>query len=76
MAPTSSSGGMIALYGVVLQDKCRTASLTTLRAYKAVAADLLKDSKGAAAGELREAVKSISAAISAKGKKKAKKKAK
>jgi len=39
----AQSGGIRAFYAVIIHDKCKTADANTLRAYKAVAEDLLKD---------------------------------
>jgi len=39
----ANSGGIRPFYAVIIHDKCKTASPDTLRAYKAVAEDLLKD---------------------------------
>jgi len=62
----SSSGGIRLLYGVVLRDKSKTASTETLRAYKTVAEDMLKDLSGADAQDLRDALKDVDQAITAK----------
>lgn len=39
----SSSGGIRPLYGVIIRDKCKSADAATLKAYRIVAEDLLKD---------------------------------
>lgn len=64
MAATSS-GGSIQLYGVVLRDKAKHADLATLKAYKIVAEDLLKDlgPNHAEAKELKEALHELELAL-------------
>ncbi|MBR0751651.1 hypothetical protein JQ604_05615 [Bradyrhizobium jicamae] len=64
-APTS--GGIRPLYGVIIRDKCKYADLNTLKAYKTVANDLLKDHNGADADDLKASLKDLDAAIKAKG---------
>ncbi|HML13137.1 MAG TPA: hypothetical protein VK456_07500 [Xanthobacteraceae bacterium] len=60
------SGGIRPLYGVVIREKCKTADADTLRAYKKVGEDLLKDSSGPDADDLRASLKDIDAALSKK----------
>jgi hypothetical protein len=66
----TSSGTIRPLYGVIIRDKCKTADLATLTAYKTVAHDLLKDHKGSDAKDLADAVKELEHAIAAKTAKK------
>ena len=61
---TSYSGGIRPLYGRVINDKCKSADPATLRAYKTVCEDLLKDASGAEAEELRGSLKEIDKALS------------
>jgi hypothetical protein len=61
------SGTIRPLYGVIIHDKCKTADLATLKAYKAVAQDMLKDN-GPDAKELGYSIKELDAAIAAKSK--------
>jgi hypothetical protein len=63
----SYSGTIRPLYGVIIHDKCKTADLATLKAYKAVAQDLAND-KGPDAEELAGLIKELDSAIAAKGK--------
>ena len=63
------SGPIRPLYGVIIRDKCTTADADTLKAYKAVAEDLLKDHEGPDAKDLKDSLKELDAAIAAKGKK-------
>jgi hypothetical protein len=65
----SYSGPIRPLYGVIIRDKCKSADAATLKAYKTVAEDLLKDHSGPDADDLKAAVKDLDAAIAAKGKK-------
>jgi hypothetical protein len=65
----ANSGTIRPLYGVIIRDKCKTADLTTLKAYKAVAHDLLKDHEGAGAQDLHDAIKELDKAIETHGKK-------
>jgi hypothetical protein len=65
MAPTS--GPIRALYGVVIRDKCKYADANTLKAYKTVAEDLLKDHSGPDADDLKNSLKELDAAIKSKG---------
>ena len=53
------------LYGVILRDRCKSADLETLKAYKIVAHDLLK-SGDADDGQLRDALGDLEKAIAAK----------
>jgi hypothetical protein len=66
----TSSGTIRPLYGVIIRDKCKSADLDTLMAYRTVAQDLLKDHKGPDAKDLAEAVKELDKAIAAKPAKK------
>jgi len=62
----AASGGIQPLYGVIIHDKCKYADHDTLKAYKVVAMDLLKDhpdDKG-----LKDSLKELDTAI-AKAKK-------
>ena len=59
-------GGIRPLYGVIIRDKCKTADHATLRAYKIVAEDLLKDHKGADADDLRASLKDLDKALEGK----------
>jgi len=63
----TSSGTIRPLYGVIIHDKCKTADLATLKAYKAVAQDMAKDN-GPDAKELADSIKELDAAIAAKSK--------
>ena len=63
------SGPIRPLYGFIILDKCTTADADTLKAYKAVAEDLLKDHDGPDAKDLRDSLKELDAAIAAKSKK-------
>jgi hypothetical protein len=65
----ASSGTIRPLYGVVVRDKCKSADVETLKAYKTVVHDLLKDYKGSDADDLKGAAKELDHAIAAKGKK-------
>ena len=60
---TSHSGGIRALYGVIIRDKCKTVDPGTLRAYKTVCQDLLKDASGAEKQELEDSIKHIDGAL-------------
>lgn len=64
----ATSGTIRPLYGVIIRDKCKSADLDTLKAYKTVAHDLLKDHGGPDANDLKEAVKELDHAIKAKSK--------
>ena len=59
----ASSGTIRPLYGVVIRDKCKSADASTLKAYKTVAEDLLKDHSGPDAADLKD----LDNAIAAKG---------
>lgn len=63
----TSSGTIRPLYGVIIRDKCKHSDVNTLKAYKTVAEDLLKDHHGPDAHDLKEALKELDAAIKAKG---------
>ena len=63
----SYSGTIRPLYGVIIRDKCKTADLNTLKAYRAVAQDMANDN-GPDAKELGDSIKELDAAIAAKGK--------
>jgi hypothetical protein len=65
----SYSGPIRPLYGVIIRDKCKSADLDTLKAYKIVGHDLLNDHSGPDADDLKAALKDLDAAIAAKGKK-------
>jgi hypothetical protein len=65
----SGSGGIQPLYGAVIRDKCKTADLDTLKAYKIVGHDLLKNHSGPDAADLKAALKDLDTTIAAKGKK-------
>ena len=62
----TSSGTIRPLYGVIIRDKCKSSDVNTLKAYKIVAEDLLKDHKGSDAKDLADAVKELDHAIAAK----------
>jgi len=66
----TSSGTIRPLYGVIIRDKCKSADLETLVAYRTVARDLLKDHKGSDAKDLADAVQELDKAIAAKPAKK------
>ena len=57
------SGPIRPLYGVIIRDKCKTADAATLKAYKVVAEDMLKDHSGPDASDLKESIKELDAAI-------------
>ena len=63
------SGPIRPLYGVIIRDKCKTADADTLKAYKTVAEDLLRDHEGPDAKDLRDSLKELDVAIATKGKK-------
>ncbi len=65
---TGQSGGIRPLYGVIIRDKCKSADAETLRAYKKVAEDILKDHKGGDGDvqDLRDSVKEIDKALAGK----------
>jgi hypothetical protein len=64
----AQSGGIRPFYGVIIHDKCKTASPDTLRAYKTVAEDLLKDPHSGYkdSQELKDALKACEHALSKK----------
>jgi hypothetical protein len=62
----TQSGGIQPLYGVIIHDKCKTADVSTLKAYRTVANDLLKGASGPAADELKASVGELDKAIAAK----------
>jgi hypothetical protein len=62
----ASSGTIRPLYGVVIRDKCKSSDVDTLKAYKTVAEDLLKDHAGDDAKDLQEAVKELDKVIASK----------
>jgi hypothetical protein len=64
---SSGSGTIRPLYGVIIHDKCKSSDLDTLKAYKIVGHDLLKDHPDAK--DLADALKDLDKAIAAKGKK-------
>jgi hypothetical protein len=64
---SSGSGTIRPLYGVIIHDKCKSADLETLKAYKVVAQDLAKDHPDAK--DLGDAIKELDKAIAGKGKK-------
>jgi hypothetical protein len=63
----SYSGPIRPLYGVIIRDKCKSADLNTLKAYKTVGHDLLKDHHGSDVDDLKASLKELDAAIAAKG---------
>ena len=63
----ATSGPIRPLYGVIIRDKCKYADLSTLKAYKTVGHDLLKDYGGSDADDLKASLKELDAAIAAKG---------
>ena len=65
----TTSGTIRPLYGVIIRDKCKSSDVNTLKAYKVVAEDLLKDVTGPDAKDLAEAVKELDTAIAKHGKK-------
>jgi hypothetical protein len=62
----TQSGGIQPLYGVIIHDKCKTADVSMLKAYRTVVDDLLKGASGPAAAELKTALGELDAAIAAK----------
>jgi hypothetical protein len=65
----ASSGTIRPLYGVIIRDKCKSSDVDTLKAYRTVAYDLLKDYKaGPDVDDLKESVKELEKVIAAKGK--------
>lgn len=59
----ASSGTIRPLYGIIIRDKCKSSDLNTLKAYKTVAEDLLKDYEGHDAKDLADSVKDLDKAI-------------
>jgi hypothetical protein len=62
----SGSGTIRPLYGVIIRDKCKSSDLDTLKAYKVVGHDMLKDHKDK---DLEDALKELDKAIASHGKK-------
>jgi hypothetical protein len=62
----ASSGTIQPLYGVIIRDKCKSADLDTLKAYRTVAYHLLKDHKGPDETDLAGAVKELEQVIAKK----------
>lgn len=62
----TQSGGIQPPYDVVIGEKCKTADLSTLQAYRTVAHDLLKGASGPGADELRASLGDLDKAIAAK----------
>jgi len=62
----TQSGGIQPLYGVIIHDKCQTADVSTLKAYRIVANDLLKGASGPAADELKASLVELDKAIAEK----------
>jgi Domain of unknown function (DUF1843) len=62
----ASSGTIQPLYGVLIRDKCASADLDTLKAYRTVAYDLLKGHKGPDVTDLAGAVKELEQVIAEK----------
>jgi hypothetical protein len=63
------SGGIRPFYGVIIRDKIKTTTNPeTLKAYKTVAEDILKDAPSGQADvqDLRDAVKELDTAMAAK----------
>jgi hypothetical protein len=60
---TSYSGGIRPLYGVIIRDKCKSADAATLRAYKTVCEDLLKDASAEEKKELNDSIQTIDKAL-------------
>ena len=60
------SGTIRPLYGVIIRDKCKSTDLATLKAYKVVGHDMLKDHKDK---DLEDALKELDKAIANHGKK-------
>jgi hypothetical protein len=65
---TGGNGNGILLYGVIMRDKIKTASLETLLAYRTVGQDLAKGKDGHD-GDLHGALADLDKAIAAKQKK-------
>jgi hypothetical protein len=64
----ASSGTIRPFYGSMIRDKCKSADVETLKAYKVVGHDILKDHTGADAKDLAEALKDLDKAIAKHGK--------
>ena len=64
----ATSGTIRPLYGVIIRDKCKSADVDTLKAYKVVAEDMLKSHEGPDAHDLKEAVKELDQVIKSKSK--------
>jgi hypothetical protein len=62
----ASSGTIQPLYGVIIRDKCKSANVDTLKAYRTVAYDLLKDYSGDDTKDLAAAVKELEEVIAKK----------
>jgi hypothetical protein len=62
----SGSGTIRALYGPIIRDKCKSTDLETLKAYKVVGHDMLKDHHDK---DLEDALKELDQAIAKHGKK-------
>jgi hypothetical protein len=62
---SGGNGTIRQLYGVIIRDKIKSASLETLQAYRIVANDLLKSNEGDD-GELRASLADLEKAIAAK----------
>ena len=67
MVEYGGRGNGIQLYGVVLRDRIKSADAATLKAYRAVAHDLLHGASGPDADDLRAALGDLEGAIKAKG---------
>ncbi len=65
---TGGNGNGILLYGVIMRDKIKSASLETLLAYRTVGQDLVKGKDGHD-GDLHGALADLDKAIAAKQKK-------
>jgi len=62
----ASSGTIQPLYGVIIRDKCKSSDVDTLKAYRTVAYDLLKDYSGDDTRDLAAAVKELEEVIAKK----------
>lgn len=68
MSETGGRGVNLQPYGVMIRERAKSgADAATLRAYRAVANDLLKGASGPAADDLRAALGDLDKAIAAKG---------
>jgi hypothetical protein len=65
MAVHGGGNGFL-LYGMIIRDKIKSASLDTLLAYRTVANDLLKTGRDGDDGELRASLGDLDKAIAAK----------